>query len=110
MGSSWEELDEELAHSRPGARRVYGRWFLEEEAASGNVMPESMAHSIVKQGRSACTPEVARELSKIWYETDVRGVLPSVQVPTLLLVHEGRADQVEQAHYIADLMPAAECA
>ena len=107
-GRRWEELDEELAQLASWGTEGYGRWFLEEEAAAGNVMPESMAHSIVKQGRSACTPDVARELSKIWYETDVRGVLPSVQVPTLLLVHEGRAEQVEQAHYIADLMPAAE--
>jgi class 3 adenylate cyclase len=38
----------------------------------------------------------------------VRGILPTVQTPTLLLVHEGRTSGVEEAHYIADLMPAAE--
>jgi class 3 adenylate cyclase len=107
-GRRWEELDEELAHLEAWGTESYGRWFLDQEAALDNVLPESMGTSIVKQTRSACTPDVARELARIWYETDVRGVLPSVQVPTLLMVHEERADAVEQARYIADLMPAAE--
>ncbi len=107
-GRRWEELDEELAHMSSWGTEEYGRWFLEAEAAAGNVLPESGGPAMAKQTRSACTPDVARELSKIWYETDVRGVLPSVQVPTLLLVHEDMPQQLEQARYIADLMPAAE--
>jgi class 3 adenylate cyclase len=107
-GRRWEDLDEELAHLVSWGTEGYARWFVEQEAAAENVLPESMELSLVKQGRSACTPDVARELSKIWFDTDVRGVLPSVQVPTLLLVHEDRTNQVEQARYIADLMPAAE--
>jgi class 3 adenylate cyclase/pimeloyl-ACP methyl ester carboxylesterase len=102
------ELDEELAQLDSWGTDRYGRWFLEQEAAFGNVMPETMGAPLVRQTRGACTPDVARELAKIWYETDVRGVLSSVQAPTLLLVHEDRADQVAQARYIADLMPAAE--
>ena len=82
--------------------------FVEDEAAGGNVMPDSMERSIARQSRNACTPDVATELARIWYETDVRGILPTVQTPTLLLVHEGRTSGVEEAHYIADLMPAAE--
>jgi class 3 adenylate cyclase len=107
-GRRWEELDAELAHLATWGTEEYGRWFLEEEAATGNVMPEHMARTIVRQGRNTCTPDVARELARIWYETDVRGVLPSVQTPTLLLVHQERTERVEAVRYIADLMPAAE--
>ena len=103
-----EELDEELAHLDSWGTSDYGRWFLDAEAALDNVMPEEVGASMVRQTRSACTPDVARAMSKIWYETDVRGVLSSVQVPTLLLVHEERREMVAQARYIADLMPMAE--
>ena len=48
----------------------------------GNEMPRSMLQAMARQSRNACTPDVARELSRIWYETDVRGVLSSVQTPT----------------------------
>jgi class 3 adenylate cyclase len=107
-GNRWEALDQELAHLSGWGTREYARWFVEDEAAGGNVMPESMERSIARQSRNACTPDVATELARIWYETDVRGILPTVQTPTLLLVHEGRTASVEQAHYIAALMPAAE--
>jgi len=66
------------------------------------------------QGRSAswtrhsATPDVARELNLIWYETDIRAVLPTVKVPTLLLAQETHPSDVEEAEYIASLMPMAE--
>ncbi|MEX0984562.1 MAG: adenylate/guanylate cyclase domain-containing protein [Actinomycetota bacterium] len=107
-GRRWEELDEELAQIASWGTDEYGRWMLQNEAATGNTMPGSMARSFTKMSRNACTPDTARALSKMWYETDVRGILPSVRTPTLLLIHEERTDQVEQARYIADLMPAAE--
>jgi class 3 adenylate cyclase len=106
-GNRWEELDDELAHLASWGTLEYGRWFVDHEAAGGNALPESMARSFARQSRNACTPDVARELARVWYETDIRGILPSVQAPTLLLVHEERTDSVEQARYIADLMPAA---
>src|SRR4029453_19479925 len=54
------------------------------------------------------TPSLARELTKNWYETDIRAVLPSVKVPTLLLAQETDPGIVEEAAYIASLMPLAE--
>lgn len=107
-GNRWEELDDELAHLSAWGTPEYGRWFVEREAESGNVMPPSMERSFSRQSRNACTPDVARELARIWYETDVRGILPTVQTPTLLMVHERRIANLEQARYIADLMPSAE--
>ena len=58
--------------------------------------------------RHTTTPDVARELTRIWHETDVRGVLRSVQAPALLVANERYAEDVETAEYVASLMPEAE--
>lgn len=61
-------------------------------------------------GRQTTTPDVARELTRIWRETDVRRVLPSVQAPALLVAEEGDANDVQIAEYVASLMPDAQVA
>jgi class 3 adenylate cyclase len=53
--------------------------------------------------RHTATPDVAVMIDRIWNETDVRHVLPSVRAPTLLL-----ATEKEPAEYVASLMPNAE--
>jgi class 3 adenylate cyclase len=107
-GNRWEELDVELAQMRHRGTDTYAQWFAEFEAAGGNPLSERMIAAVALQSRNACTPDVAADLAKIWYETDVRGVLDTVQTPTLLLVHEERSESVAQTEYIAGLMPAAE--
>ena len=52
--------------------------------------PAATARSMAKASRNACTPDVARSLAEIWYETDVRDVLPSVKVPTLIVAGSDR--------------------
>ena len=53
--------------------------------------------------RSTATPDVALEIDRIWNETDIRGVLPSVRVPALLTeLDSGDRGQID---YIASLMP-----
>jgi class 3 adenylate cyclase len=52
--------------------------------------------------RHTATPDVALEMARNWYETDVRGVLPAVGVPTLLVSH---GPDHEQAEHVASLMP-----
>jgi class 3 adenylate cyclase len=52
--------------------------------------------------RQTATPDVAIELENIWRETDVRGTLPAVTAPTLLLARDQDRDALE---YIASLMP-----
>ena len=85
----------------------YGRKFAEYQRANGNPIPSSSAVLISRQSRNACTPDVAQSLSLVWYETDVRGLLPSVQTPTLLLAYTD-ADPSPEFDYIASLMPHAE--
>jgi class 3 adenylate cyclase len=86
----------------------YGRAFQAQQAARGNLYPDSEVDFIVKSARHACTPDVAKELSSIWYDTDVRSVLPAVQAPTLLLIHGGREETLAEAEHIASMMPHAE--
>jgi class 3 adenylate cyclase len=87
---------------------AYGQAFADMEATVGHVItPEEMAlRSMIS--RQTATPDVARELSRTWYETDIRGVLPSVQAPALLVTHDARQEDVEEMEYIASLMPNAQ--
>ncbi len=84
----------------------YGVAHLEHERAVGNDMPIEFAEYESRQTRNACTPDVAREMAAIWYETDVRGVLPAVRCPTLLLPRA--APDGSECEYIASLIPGAE--
>lgn len=56
-----------------------------------------------KINRNTATPDVAREILRIDWETDVRAVLPSVHAPAALVT--GTNDKVEEAEYVASLMP-----
>jgi class 3 adenylate cyclase len=72
--------------------------------------PTATARSMAKASRNACTPDVARSLAEIWYETDVRDVLPSVKVPTLIVAGSDRPRDRERSAYVASLIPGAEMA
>ena len=63
---------------------------------------------MAKASRNACTPDVARALAKIWYESDVRAILPAVQVPTLDPDVGSVDDDFARASYVASLIPGAE--
>jgi class 3 adenylate cyclase/pimeloyl-ACP methyl ester carboxylesterase len=108
-GNSWERLDDELAHLPAWGTVDYARWFLDDQGKDGIAIGtdrDKTSEALARISRGASTPDVARDLARIWYETDVRGVLPSVQVPTLLLTDDNRSN-VEQTGYIAGLLPAA---
>jgi class 3 adenylate cyclase/pimeloyl-ACP methyl ester carboxylesterase len=104
-GETWEALDNELALLADWGTERYTIAFKEQQEAVGNPLPQSWIDMMTQRTRDACTPDVARDLARIWYDTDVRGVLASVRVPTLLLVHQARLDGVRQAEHVAALMP-----
>ena len=56
-----------------------------------------------KLHRYAATPSAAVALARMWFETDVRDVLPAIHVPTLLVASLHREDFV----YTASLIPGA---
>ena len=55
--------------------------------------------------RVGASPSVAYALNRAWFETDLREVLPSIRVPTLVLY---RDVQAELARDVADRIPGAE--
>jgi class 3 adenylate cyclase len=57
--------------------------------------------------RAGASPRMARELIAMWLQTDVRGVLPTITVPTLLLHRRDEIFPVEAAREIAARIPGA---
>jgi class 3 adenylate cyclase len=58
--------------------------------------------AFARMNRNTATPDVAEEITRIWWQTDVRAVLPSVQAPAALIT--GEHDKVDEARYVASLM------
>jgi class 3 adenylate cyclase len=84
------------------------RAWAEGEAIYRPAPAEEEVRLHAKLSRHTGTPDVAREFTRIWYETDIRALLPTVNVPALLLAQETNPSDVEEAEYIASLMPLAE--
>lgn len=82
----------------------YGEAWKAAEAVGGHLVSEHEAEEVARLSRHTATPDVARELARIWYETDIRGVLGSVHAPALLMADE---DMPEEAEYVASLMSSA---
>jgi class 3 adenylate cyclase/pimeloyl-ACP methyl ester carboxylesterase len=101
LGDAYQ--DTEFAELELWGTSRYGRVHIEHEVAFGNELPTEMAGFTSRQSRNACTPDVARQLTAIWYEIDVRAILPAVRCPTLLLSRESKSKP--EAEYIASLMP-----
>jgi class 3 adenylate cyclase/pimeloyl-ACP methyl ester carboxylesterase len=55
--------------------------------------------------RQTATPDVAVQMDRVWYETDVRELLPAIQAPSLLIQHEVDARGVAETEHVASLMP-----
>jgi class 3 adenylate cyclase len=109
-GVTDEERQLEMEYLSSWGTTAYARSFADEQEALGNPLPTQRLDHMAMQTRNACTPDVAIGLTEISWETDVRGILGAVSVPTLLLVHEGRASSVEEATFVGSQMPAAEVA
>ena len=92
-GRTTEELDAELDALQTWGTEDYSRVFAEEQREAGTSVPEEDAKAFAKASRNACTPDVAIELAKMWAETDVRHVLPSIRIPSLFLSQPGSGDR-----------------
>jgi hypothetical protein len=83
-------------------------WAEGEALYGGRTFSQEEIRAFAKLSRRAATPDVARDLAGIWFETDIRSVLPSVNVATLLLDQQTTPSDVEETQYIGSLMPLAE--
>jgi class 3 adenylate cyclase len=106
-GAESEVADEALRMNAEIGTIEYGRKALEFQSSLGNPS-EEMAEILAISARNTYTPDIAEAFDRILLETDVRGVLPAVQTPTLLLAHEDRESTVEETNYVASLMPSAQ--
>jgi class 3 adenylate cyclase/pimeloyl-ACP methyl ester carboxylesterase len=83
----------------------FGEAFIALETSLGNEFLNEEAPSIARLSRHWCTPDVALELARIWDETDVRAVIPSISVPTLFMVHGARESAREEMEHLLALNP-----
>lgn len=61
-----------------------------------------------RAGNRGASPATARALSRTRRESDLRAVLPTIRVPTLIIQREGdRAVRVDHGRYLADHIPSA---
>jgi class 3 adenylate cyclase/pimeloyl-ACP methyl ester carboxylesterase len=74
---------------------------LNAEVLGGAFSTESYIRFLARASRRTCTPDVAKELARIWLETDVRDVLPAVQAPMLMMSYPNERDLLA---YIAERM------
>jgi class 3 adenylate cyclase len=96
---------------------IIGAWGTEEharafvelnaDAMEGPWSSDGYITYLSRISRRTCTPDVAEQLTRMWYETDVRGVLSSIQVPTLLLVDQTESDLHlgSAGEHVASLIP-----
>ena len=68
---------------------------------------EEFRRFVLRASQYTCTPDVQGELTRIWYDTDVRGALSSVQAPTLLLTTD-EDEMLALARSVAEMIPQAE--
>jgi class 3 adenylate cyclase/pimeloyl-ACP methyl ester carboxylesterase len=102
---------EEYLAMRDDIIRAWGsvdqaRAWIEEEAPSF-VDDEEFVRSWARLERHAASPAAALEFLDVWYATDVRGILGSVQAPTLVLCRPA-ADDPAGTRFFADQIPGAE--
>jgi pimeloyl-ACP methyl ester carboxylesterase len=57
--------------------------------------------------RASASPRMAREVVQMWFEIDLRGVLPSVTVPTLVLHRSDEIFPIAAARQVAEMIPGA---
>jgi class 3 adenylate cyclase len=112
-GQGGEEFERTMRLSEAWGTREYSRMIADlRDAERGGIRaPEALSTGIDRPPHSAygrinrntATPDVAREIARIAWDTDVRAILPSVRAPIVLLT--GTQDRVGEAAYIASLMP-----
>jgi class 3 adenylate cyclase len=67
---------------------------------------EELMRRYARVTRNTVTPDVAAEMTRILWETDVRDILPAVHTPAALVIGDADARaEVEEAEYVASLMP-----
>ena len=67
---------------------------------------ERARERFVRFWRRSASPAAAMAVNRMWWETDIRGVLPAISVPTLILWNSG-SPWAPESRYLASALPLA---
>jgi pimeloyl-ACP methyl ester carboxylesterase/class 3 adenylate cyclase len=101
-GQRWVEM---IQSARAAAEYWGDGRMLQLLAPSGDSQRDRIGRGTFE--RSAASPQMAQTALDMIIETDVRDLLPSIRVPTLVLHRAEEAIPVECAHYMAEHIPGA---
>ena len=108
-GMTAEDFEVEVENIERGwGTGDFERGFLEEMAPS-MAGDEGFLNWTTTYFRQSASPGAAMALNRMWYALDVRDVVSTVGVPTLILNRTSAIlNPVEESRYLAERMPAAE--
>ena len=102
-GMEKQEVELELRALDVWGTDAYGEaWAELFEAATGSRPTRDDIRYQNRVARSTCTPDVARAMSFIEWETDVRQLMPALKMPVLLIA--GHPRYVAASEYVASLI------
>jgi class 3 adenylate cyclase len=101
--AQWGTTEQAREQARNRAAQRLG---LAHEERHTLTVDEDLVRRYARVTRNTISPDVAEELARILWQTDVREILPTVHTPTALIVGDTDAKAVrEEADYVASLMP-----
>ena len=104
----WAGSDDQAIRLLDRIDREWGKGMTAKVFAPSIAQEERQVQSWAQFERLAVSPGAARVLVKMLLDTDVRGVLPTIQVPTLVVHRAGdRVTPVGGGRYIAEQIPGA---
>jgi class 3 adenylate cyclase len=115
-GQRPDAFDAAIAEARTWGTRKQAREQAQNRAAQRLGVAHDQRHTLTvdedvvrryaRVTRNTFSPDVAEELTRILWQTDVRDILPTVHTPTALIVGDSDAPaEREEAEYVASLMP-----
>ena len=115
-GQGPEVFEAELAAAASWGTTEYARELALGRAAQAAGIPHEKRHTLTvdeelmrryaRVTRNTLSPDVAEELTRILWQTDVRDILPTVHAPAALVIGEADSPaELEETEYIASLMP-----
>jgi len=115
-GQGPEAFEDALAQASSWGTTEYARDLALSRAAQRAGVPDDQRHTLevddelmrryARVTRNTLSPDVATELTRILWQTDVRDILPSVHTPTALVIGDADAGPaLEETEYVASLMP-----
>jgi class 3 adenylate cyclase len=114
-GQGPDAFEAALAEARNWGTSEQAREQAQNRAAQRLGVPHEERHTLAvdedavrryaRVTRNTISPDVAEDLTRILWQTDVRDILPSVHTPTALIVGDAEPAEREEAEYVASLMP-----